>query len=143
MDLQCPETPCTEHTVDIQHSYFIYSCCLFYLVEFVPVGVQVLFDGVAAEGDSPNPDLDVGVTLPLHHAPHEVILGYQVTGLHQVDTQHTLERGGMGRERVHYTITYPWLSGYWPPPGGYAAHHTVRGAERERGARECVCVCVC
>lgn len=61
-----------------------------YLVEFVPEGIEVLFDGVATVGDTSHTDLDIGVTLPLHHAPHEVVLRYQVLGLHQMDTQHSL-----------------------------------------------------
>lgn len=61
-----------------------------YLVEFIPDGVEVLLDGVAAVGDTSHADLDIGVTLALDHAPHEVVLGYQVLGLHQMDTQHSL-----------------------------------------------------
>lgn len=61
-----------------------------YLVEFIPDGIEVLLDGVAAVGDTSHADLDIGVTLALDHAPHEVVLGYQVLGLHQMDTQHSL-----------------------------------------------------
>lgn len=60
------------------------------LVELVPDRVEVFFDGVAAVGDASHPDLDIGVALPLHHAPHEVVLCYQVLGFHQVDAQHPL-----------------------------------------------------
>lgn len=60
------------------------------LIELVPDRVEVFFDGVAAVGDASHPDLDIGVALPLHHAPHEVVLRYQVLGFHQVDAQHPL-----------------------------------------------------
>lgn len=61
-----------------------------YLVEFIPGGIEVLFDGVAPVSDASHADLDVGIALPLHHAPHEVVLCYQALGLHQVDAQHSL-----------------------------------------------------
>lgn len=61
-----------------------------YLIKLIPGRIEVLFDGVAAEGDTSHTDLDVGVTLPLHHASHEVVLGYQVLGLYQMNTQHSL-----------------------------------------------------
>lgn len=63
------------------------------LVELVPHRVEVLFDGVAPVGDASHPDLHVGVALPLHHAAHEVVLGYQVLGFHQVHAQHPLVVG--------------------------------------------------
>ena len=40
--------------------------------------------------DARHLDLDVRVTLPLHHAAHEVVLGDEVLGLSQVDAQHAL-----------------------------------------------------
>lgn len=43
------------------------------------------------EGHSPNDDLDIRVTLALHHAPHEVILGYQILSFQKVDPQHPLQ----------------------------------------------------
>lgn len=60
------------------------------LIKFIPDGVEVLLDGVAAVSDAGHPDLDIGVALPFHHAPHEVVLGDQVLGLHQMDSQHSL-----------------------------------------------------
>ena len=45
---------------------------------------------MATISDTSHTDLHVGVTLPLDHAPHEVVLGYQALGLHQMDTQHSL-----------------------------------------------------
>lgn len=56
-----------------------------YLKQFIPDRVKVFFDGVAAESNPSNTDLHVGVALPFHHAPHEVVFGDQVLGLHQVD----------------------------------------------------------
>lgn len=35
--------------------------------------------------------LDIRITLALHHAPHQVILRYQVLGLQQVDPQYPLQ----------------------------------------------------
>lgn len=61
-----------------------------YLIKFIPDGVEVLLDGVAAVSNAGHTDLDIGVTLPFHHAPHEVVLGDQVLGLHQMDSQHPL-----------------------------------------------------
>lgn len=45
---------------------------------------------MTAEGDTCHTDLDVGVALALDHAPHEVVLSYQILRLHQVDPQHSL-----------------------------------------------------
>ena len=66
-----------------------------HLVELVPDGVEVLLDGVAPVGDARHLHLDVRVTLPLHHAAHEVVLGDQVLGLGQVDAQHALGTQGV------------------------------------------------
>lgn len=71
-----------------------------YLIEFIPDGIEVLFDGVAAEGDPRHTDLNIGVALPLHYAPHEVVLGYKVLRLHQMDTQHSL----LGKPRTGNVI---------------------------------------
>lgn len=60
------------------------------LIKFIPDGVEVLFDGMAAVSDASHADLDIGVALPFHHAPHEVVLSDQVLGLYQVDSQHSL-----------------------------------------------------
>lgn len=46
---------------------------------------------MAAEGYTSHTDLHIGVTFPLHHASHEVVLGYEVLGLHQVDSQNSLK----------------------------------------------------
>lgn len=61
-----------------------------YLIEFIPGRIEVLLDGVAAEGDAGYTDLHVRVALPLYHSTHEVVFRYQVLGLHQMDTQHSL-----------------------------------------------------
>lgn len=47
-----------------------------YLVEFIPDRIEVLFDGVATISDTSHTDLDIGVTLSLHHASHEIVLRY-------------------------------------------------------------------
>lgn len=60
------------------------------LVKFIPGGIEVLLDGVAAVSDAGHTDLDIGVALPFYHPPHEVVLGDQVLGLHQMDSQHPL-----------------------------------------------------
>lgn len=36
-------------------------------------------------------DLDIGVALALHHAPHQVVLGNQILGLQQVNPQQPLQ----------------------------------------------------
>lgn len=71
------------------------------LVKFIPDGIEVLLDGVAAVRDAGHADLDIGVALPFHHAPHEVVLGDQVLGLHQMDAQHSLwNRDGLWYRRA-------------------------------------------
>ena len=50
---------------------------------------------MAPVGDARHLHLDVRVTLPLHHAAHEVVLGDQVLGLGQVDAQHALGTQGV------------------------------------------------
>ena len=64
----------------------IYCMYEAYLIKFIPGRIEVLFDGVAAECDTSHTDLNIRVALPLHHAPHEVVLGYQALGLHQMDS---------------------------------------------------------
>lgn len=68
------------------------------LVKFVPDGIEVLLDSVAAVSDAGHADLDIGVALPFYHAPHEVVLGNQVLGIHQMDPQHPL----WDRDRLWY-----------------------------------------
>lgn len=46
---------------------------------------------MAAEGYTTDTNLHVGVALPLHHATHKVVFGNQVLGLHQMDSQHSLQ----------------------------------------------------
>ena len=84
-----------------------------YLVELVPEWIEVLFDGVAAEGDACHTDLDVGVTLPLHHSPHEVVLGYQVLGLDQMNTQNSL---WVPMRTVSVTTVHVWQMCEWCLP---------------------------
>lgn len=52
-----------------------------YLIHLVPCWVQVLLDNVTLEYSASYVDLNVGVALALHHAPHQVILGHQVLSL--------------------------------------------------------------
>lgn len=49
-----------------------------HLIHLVPGRVQVFLDYVTLEHSATYVDLDVRVTLALHHAPHQVILGHQV-----------------------------------------------------------------
>ena len=62
-----------------------------YLIHFVPCGVQILLDDMTLECYAPYVDLDVGVTLALHHAPHQVVLSNQILGLQQVNPQQPLQ----------------------------------------------------
>lgn len=43
------------------------------------------------ECNSPDVNLDIGVTLALHHAPHQVVLGHQILSLQQVNPQQPLQ----------------------------------------------------
>lgn len=52
-----------------------------YLIHLIPCWVQVLLDDVTLEYSATYVDLNVGVTLAFHHAPHQVILGHQVLSL--------------------------------------------------------------
>lgn len=56
-----------------------------YLIHLIPCWVQVLLDNVTLEYSATYVDLNVGVTLALHHAPHQVILGHQVLSFQQVN----------------------------------------------------------
>lgn len=58
---------------------------------------------MAAVSDASHTDLDIGVALPFHHAPHEVVLGDQALGLHQMDSQHSL----WSRDRL---VVPSWLA---------------------------------
>lgn len=62
-----------------------------YLVHFIPRRVEVLFDALTLKWDPTYVDFDVGVTLALHHASHQVVLGNKVAGLKQVNPQHPLQ----------------------------------------------------
>lgn len=62
-----------------------------YLIHLIPCGVEILLDHMTLEGHSPNVDLDIRVTLTLHHAPHQVILGYQILSFQKVNPQHPLQ----------------------------------------------------
>lgn len=52
-----------------------------YLIHLVPCWVQVLLDNVTLEYSATYVNLNVGVALAFHHAPHQVILGHQVLSL--------------------------------------------------------------
>lgn len=49
-----------------------------HLIHLVPGRVQVFLDYVTLERSATYVDLNIRVTLALHHAPHQVILGHQV-----------------------------------------------------------------
>lgn len=55
--------------------------CVIYLIHLIPRGVKITLDNLTRECFAPDVDLDIGVTLALHHAPHQVILGHQTPGL--------------------------------------------------------------
>lgn len=59
---------------------------------------------MAAESYTSDTNLDVGVTLSFHHAPHEVVLGYQVLGLHQMDSQHSLNASEQQQAQLHQSV---------------------------------------
>lgn len=62
-----------------------------YLIHFLPRWVQILLDDMTFKCDTPYVDLDIGVTLALHHAPHQVIFGNQMLRLQQVNPQQPLQ----------------------------------------------------
>lgn len=64
---------------------------MLYLIHLIPCRVEVLLDDETLERNSPNIDLHKRVTLALHYAPQQVILGYQILRLLNVDLQHPLE----------------------------------------------------
>lgn len=64
-----------------------------YLVHLVPLGVQVLLDGLAFQTPVADSDRRVGVRLSFHQAHHVGVLGHQVSGLQQVDPHHPLQSG--------------------------------------------------
>lgn len=41
-----------------------------YLIHFIPSWVEILFDNVTLKCNSTYIDLDIGVTLALHHSSH-------------------------------------------------------------------------
>lgn len=80
-----------------------------YLIKFIPDWVEVFFDGVAAISDTSNTDLDIRVALSLHHAPHEVVLGYKVLGLHKMDAQDSLWRENKGQMFMQFVQDAGWI----------------------------------
>lgn len=69
---------------------------LLYLVDLIPLGVQVLLDGLAFVSPVADSDRCVGIRLPFHQAHHVGVLGHQVSGLLQMDPHHTLRGGPRG-----------------------------------------------
>lgn len=61
------------------------------LIHLIPDWVEIFLDHVTLKLGISDMDLNVGVTLALHHAPHQVVLGNQILGLQQVDPQHPLQ----------------------------------------------------
>lgn len=62
-----------------------------YLIHFIPCGVQVLFDNMTLKCNLSYVNLDIGVTLALHHATHQVVLSNQILSLQQVNPQQPLQ----------------------------------------------------
>lgn len=62
-----------------------------HLIHLVPDGVEVLLDHLTFKGFTSDLDLDIRVTLALHHPTHQIVFRNQVLTLHEVDTQHTLQ----------------------------------------------------
>lgn len=52
-----------------------------YLIHFIPCWVEILLDNLTLKHNSSYVDLDIGVTLALHHASHQIVLGHQILGL--------------------------------------------------------------
>lgn len=67
-----------------------FSVDFVYLVNFVPFGVQAVFDGLALEELVSNMEDAVGVRLPLDQATQEFILPFQVLSLQEVNPQDSL-----------------------------------------------------
>lgn len=61
-----------------------------YLVHFIPLGVQILFDGLAFEIAVADSERCVRVRLALHQTHHVRVFGHQVPALQQVDPDHPL-----------------------------------------------------
>lgn len=66
---------------------------------------------MAAKGYTGDTNLDIGVALPLHHAPHEVVFGNEVLSLHKVDPQHSLQAQGQWKflQCVYQSAVCSWL----------------------------------
>lgn len=64
-----------------------------HLIHLIPDGTEVLFDHVALKLGISDTDLHIRVTLPLHHAPHQVVLCNQTLTFQKDDSQEPLLEG--------------------------------------------------